>query len=119
MTIDHALGLIDACIADPRRICLYGASYGAYASMVAAASEPSLYACAIGNVGVYDLRRLVADGAFGRSWRGFDELFGKGADLESISPTTFAAKIRVPSGGLGERFLSHLGEPSRLHDRFV
>ena len=73
-----------------------GASYGGYASLAAPAREPSLYACAIGNVGVYDLRRLMADGSVGRSWRGFDELLGIGTDLDAISPTSFAEKIRIP-----------------------
>jgi len=82
--------------AAPGRICLYGASYGAYASMVAVAREPSLYACAIGNVGVYDIRRLVAEDSLGQSKRIFNELFGAGADLDAISPTSFPEKIRVP-----------------------
>ena len=45
-------------IADKSRICLYGASYGAYASLMGVAKEPSLYACAVGYVGVYDLPKM-------------------------------------------------------------
>ena len=46
-------------IADPDRICIYGASYGAYAAMMGVAREQDLYACAIGYVGVYDLPLMV------------------------------------------------------------
>ena len=94
--VDATRWAIDQGHAAPGRICLYGASYGGYASLAAPAREPSLYACAIGNVGVYDLRRLMADGSVGRSWRGFDELLGIGTDLDAISPTSFAEKIRIP-----------------------
>ena len=43
-------------IADPARICIYGASYGAYAALMGVAKEPGLYRCAAGYVGVYDFR---------------------------------------------------------------
>jgi dipeptidyl aminopeptidase/acylaminoacyl peptidase len=46
---------IDKGYADPERICIYGASYGGYASLMGVAKEPDLYRCAIGYVGVYDL----------------------------------------------------------------
>ena len=42
-------------IADPKRICIYGGSYGGYAALEGAVKEPDLYKCAIGYSGVYDL----------------------------------------------------------------
>ena len=45
-------------IADPQRICIYGASYGAYARLMGVAKEPALYKCAAGYVGVYDLPQM-------------------------------------------------------------
>jgi dipeptidyl aminopeptidase/acylaminoacyl peptidase len=42
-------------IADPQRLCIFGASYGGYAALEGAVKEPELYKCAIGYVGVYDL----------------------------------------------------------------
>ncbi|MGA9854459.1 MAG: prolyl oligopeptidase family serine peptidase [Gammaproteobacteria bacterium] len=42
-------------IADPKRICIYGASYGGYAAIEGAVKEPDLYQCAVGYAGVYDL----------------------------------------------------------------
>src|SRR5207342_805692 len=35
-------------IADPKRICIFGASYGAYAALMGAIREPDLYRCAAG-----------------------------------------------------------------------
>ncbi|HET6807124.1 MAG TPA: prolyl oligopeptidase family serine peptidase [Frateuria sp.] len=49
-------------IADPRRLCIYGASYGGYAALEGAVKEPGLYKCAIGYVGIYDLPRMYRDG---------------------------------------------------------
>jgi dipeptidyl aminopeptidase/acylaminoacyl peptidase len=47
-------------IADPQRICIYGGSYGGYAALEGAVKEPDLYKCAIGYVGVYDLRLMYS-----------------------------------------------------------
>ena len=84
--------------ADSKRICAYGASYGAYASLMAVATEPNLYRCAIGYVGVYDLRLMRSRGDIGES------LYGKGfldltlgtdnADLWAHSPTAMANRIK-------------------------
>lgn len=86
-------------IADPDRICLYGASYGGYASLMGVAKEPDLYRCAVGYVGVYDLRMMqredmrVSAGmrTWTREWVGNDA-----AALAAASPTTLAHRIKVP-----------------------
>ncbi len=49
-------------IADKDRICIYGASYGGYASGMAIAKEPDLYRCAVGYVGLYDLALMYSRG---------------------------------------------------------
>lgn len=49
-------------IADPKRICIFGGSYGGYAALEGAVKEPDLYRCAIGYVGVYDLRLMSTRG---------------------------------------------------------
>ena len=86
-------------IADPRRICIYGASYGAYAALMGAVREPGLYRCAAGYVGVYDLmtrNRALNAGArslqtFAADWVGDDP-----AALRATSPNLLAAQIKVP-----------------------
>lgn len=85
-------------IADPGRICIYGASYGAFASMVGAAREPGLYRCAVGYVGVYDLmmmhREDSASGKSSRTW--MDDWVGPIDTLAGKSATDMAARIKVP-----------------------
>ena len=53
---------VQSGIADPRRICIFGHSYGAYSALMGAAREPTLYRCAIGGAGIYDLSLLDATG---------------------------------------------------------
>jgi dipeptidyl aminopeptidase/acylaminoacyl peptidase len=85
-------------IADPKRICIYGASYGGYAALMGAATEPELYRCAAGYVGVYDMTMLhkeeAGDSRSGRTW--VAEWLGKREDMAAISPTGLANRIKVP-----------------------
>lgn len=96
-------------VADPARICMYGASYGGYASLMAVAKEPDLYRCAAGYVGVYDLNMLSQRGDIPGSEHGkrfLEEAVGKN-DLAAASPSTLASRIKVPV------FLAAGGEDKR------
>ncbi len=85
--------------ADRAKICIYGASYGAYAALMGVAKEPSLYRCAAGYVGVYDLpmmqretgRKRRSLGNWSRDWVGDDM-----AALAAVSPNRMAERIKVP-----------------------
>jgi dipeptidyl aminopeptidase/acylaminoacyl peptidase len=55
---DGVKKLIADGIADPKRICIVGASYGGYAALAGAAFTPDLYACAVSVAGVSDLEAL-------------------------------------------------------------
>jgi dipeptidyl aminopeptidase/acylaminoacyl peptidase len=85
-------------IANPDLICLYGASYGAYASLMGVAKEPGLYKCAAGYVGVYDLPMMQSDDA--RQSRRIGNLsqewVGERAKLGAVSPNRMADRIKVP-----------------------
>lgn len=89
---------IDQGIADRDRICIYGASYGAYASLMGVAKEPSLYRCAAGYVGIYDLVTLSAKGSREskrmKTWT--SEWMGMGESLAAVSPNRLANRIKVP-----------------------
>jgi dipeptidyl aminopeptidase/acylaminoacyl peptidase len=89
---------IDQGIADRNRICMYGASYGAYASLMGVAKEPALYKCAAGYVGVYDLVTLSAQESRESKrlniWT--SEWLGSGPVLASVSPNRIADRIKVP-----------------------
>ncbi|WOS39437.1 S9 family peptidase [Xanthomonas rydalmerensis] len=97
-------------IADPQRICMFGASYGAYASLMGVAKEPSLYRCAAGYVGVYDLPLMYAKGDIQQRDAGqtyLREWLGPSSELAAVSPVNLADRIKVPvflaAGGEDER----------------
>jgi dipeptidyl aminopeptidase/acylaminoacyl peptidase len=56
---DGVKKLIADGIADPKRICIVGASYGGYAALAAATFTPDLYACAMSFAGVSDLSEFM------------------------------------------------------------
>ena len=47
-------------IADPKRVCIYGASYGGYAALMSSLREPDLYRCTIDFAGIYDMNLQTA-----------------------------------------------------------
>ncbi|GAB2653638.1 S9 family peptidase [Arenimonas aestuarii] len=84
-------------VTEQGRICAYGASYGAYAAMMLLAGNPDLFACGVGNVGVYDIRRMIAYDSLGsRSGKAFYAEVMEGVEPDSISPVKLAGDIRVP-----------------------
>jgi dipeptidyl aminopeptidase/acylaminoacyl peptidase len=90
---------IEQKIADPQKICLYGASYGAYASLMGVAKEPDLYRCAAGYVGVYDLALMhkqdSRESKSSRTWAE-DWISDDRSSLAEVSPNLMAQRIRVP-----------------------
>lgn len=56
---DGVKAMIRRGIADPRRICIVGGSYGGYAALAGAAFTPDLYACAVSINGVADLPGML------------------------------------------------------------
>lgn len=84
---------------DPKRVCIYGASYGGYAALENAERYPDLYRCVVGYVGVYDLA-LMDDSDFshyasGKTYIGIS--VGKDdAQLKADSPVSGADKLAAP-----------------------
>jgi len=94
---DATKWLISQGIADPKRICIYGASYGAYASLMGVAKEPDLYRCAVGNVGVYDLAKLYTDRSdVNTAGRRYLDMTLGAEEFDLYSPYLLAHKIKVP-----------------------
>ncbi|WMJ68285.1 prolyl oligopeptidase family serine peptidase [Stenotrophomonas sp. 24(2023)] len=86
-------------IADAGRICIYGASYGAYSALMGTVREPGLYRCAAGYVGVYDLPMMYRRGDIQDRESGVTylrEWLGDPATLAAVSPVNLAASIKVP-----------------------
>lgn len=98
--LDGMRWAIERGYADPQRICAYGASFGAYSAMMAAARAPELVKCAIGLSGLYDLKMMYSKGdvrstAYGRNY--LSRVIGRDdAALEANSPTSLAAQINAP-----------------------
>lgn len=91
---------IDQKITTADRICIYGASYGAFAALMGVAREPDLYRCAVGFAGVYDLELMFTAGDLtdfntGRAY--LEEVLGTDAsDLRKRSPAHNAGAIKAP-----------------------
>ncbi|MDC3124682.1 prolyl oligopeptidase family serine peptidase [Gammaproteobacteria bacterium] len=96
---DATRSLIRQGVADPQRICVYGASYGAYAALMAAVREPRLYQCVIGSMGVYDLPMMFREGDIPETSSGLEFLrrtLGTNLKLQQArSPTHNAEKIQA------------------------
>ncbi|USX26462.1 prolyl oligopeptidase family serine peptidase [Oxalobacteraceae bacterium OTU3CINTB1] len=104
---DGARWAIAQGTADARRICIAGASYGGYATLMGLINDPDLYKCGVNWIGVTDIN-LLYDGHWNFSsdmpdgWKqyGMPELVGdqvKDAEqLKATSPLLQAARIKQP-----------------------
>ena len=93
--------LIADGIADPKRICIVGASYGGYMALAGATFSPDLYACAVSYAGPSDLDRLLYRGTTFESeddsvWKRRIGADVDGGKLVSQSPANFADRVRIP-----------------------
>jgi dipeptidyl aminopeptidase/acylaminoacyl peptidase len=102
---DGVKWLIAEGVADPKRVCIYGGSYGGYAAMMALAKEPDMFKCGINYVGVTDLDLLLtatwADTAYSEFVKHTArQMLGDPARdaerLRQTSPVHLAARIRQP-----------------------
>jgi dipeptidyl aminopeptidase/acylaminoacyl peptidase len=108
-------------IADPKRLCIFGGSYGGYAALEGAVKEPDLYACAIGYVGVYDLRLMYTRGDIPQSSAGDNYLRMVLGDDQALlwdrSPVAHVdqlkAKVMLIVGGQDTRVPPVQGETLR------
>ena len=94
--------LVKEGIADPKRVAIYGASYGGYATLAGITSTPELYACAVDYVGVSNLFTFMQ--TIPPYWKPFlnmmYEMVGdpkKDSTLmHDASPVYFVDKIKCP-----------------------
>ena len=112
-------------VADPKRVCIFGGSYGGYAALEGAVKEPDLYKCTIGYVGIYDLRLMYTRGEIPQSIFGENYLknvLGENQDeLYDRSPIAhldrLKAKVMLVVGGADVRVPAVQGE--NLHNALV
>lgn len=88
--------------ADPKRVAIYGGSYGGYAALVGATFTPDVFCCAIDMVGPSSLLTLIA--SFPAYWSTMLENFKKRVGdpdteeefLKSRSPLFKVDQIKIP-----------------------
>ena len=89
-------------IADPKKVCIYGGSYGGYATLAGLVFTPELYSCGVDIVGPSNIKTLFA--SIPPYWAPIKAQFVKRVgDVEAdealnqkISPMFHADKVRVP-----------------------
>lgn len=83
-------------IADARRLCVVGRSYGGYAALIGVAKEPGLYRCAASIAGVSSLTGNQYDSERFYVGRHYAEHATWTEELAANSPAALVANIRVP-----------------------
>ncbi len=89
-------------IADPKKVCIYGGSYGGYATLAGLVFTPELYSCGVDIVGPSNIKTLFA--SIPPYWapiktqfvRRVGDVENDAALNQKISPLFHADKVRVP-----------------------
>ena len=97
---------IDKGLVDPKRVCIAGASYGGYATLMGLINDPDLYKCGVDWVGVTDINLMYGSANhtsdMSAEWKryGMPEMIGDqvkdAAQLKATSPIEQAARIKQP-----------------------
>ena len=102
---DGANWLIARGIVDPKKVCIAGASYGGYATLMGLAKNPELFKCGVNWIGVTDIMLMYNEnwgGDFSSQWRkyGMPKMVGDPVkdvlQLKANSPVEIADKITQP-----------------------
>ena len=102
---DGVAKLIAGGIADPKRICIVGGSYGGYAALAGAAFTPDLYACAASIAGISDLPKVLSAERvdYGKDSRAVSFWYSRigssyddGSQLRATSPALHADRVKCP-----------------------
>jgi len=99
---DGVAYLVNEGIADPKRVAIYGASYGGYATLAGITFTPDLYCCAVDYVGVSNMFTFMK--TIPPYWEPYKAMFYEMVGdpvkdsllLAAASPVFYADKIKVP-----------------------
>lgn len=99
---DGVQWLVKQGIADPKRVAIYGGSYGGYATLAGVTFTPDLYAAAVDYVGVANMFTFMK--TIPPYWKPFLDMFHEmvgdpekdKAMMEAASPVMHADKIKTP-----------------------
>ena len=99
---DGVRHLVKQGLVGPKRVAIYGASYGGYAALAGATLDPGVYRCAVDVAGISHLKHFLnfiadnhdnTDSAVVHYWKKF---FGDPKSYDDISPAKQAAKADCP-----------------------
>ena len=98
---DGLAQLVKDGIADPKRACIMGASYGGYAALAGVTLQHGLYRCAVSVAGISDVQKLVStdiaeSGGNQTLRRGLKREVGSGRDLREVSPIRYVDSVDAP-----------------------
>ena len=93
--------LVQQGIADPKRACIMGASYGGYAALAGVTLQQGLYRCAVSVAGVSDVAKMARteleeSGQNRTIRRALKQELGSGRDLSAVSPIRHAERADAP-----------------------
>jgi dipeptidyl aminopeptidase/acylaminoacyl peptidase len=88
---DGAKWLISEKLADPKRIAMFGFSYGGYSAFAASVRPNGLYKCAIAGAGVSDIDRIWAKFFTNPYFQS-----AQGPTVKGLSPLSLADKMEIP-----------------------
>ena len=99
---DGVKWLIENGIADPKRVAIYGGSYGGYATLAGVTFSPELYACAVDYVGVSNMFTFLK--TIPPYWEPFRKMMYEmvgdpekdSALFKQVSPVFHTDKIKAP-----------------------
>lgn len=98
---DAAQWVVARGTADPKRMCIVGASFGGYAALMGVAKTPDQFRCSVSFAGVSDLTELIRDQALFQGGKDVAEIQIGSLDtdkdrLKATSPRYLATQIKVP-----------------------
>jgi len=93
---DAGRWLISQGIADPKKLVIFGWSYGGYAALQANVLDPDLFRAAAAVAPVTDLAQLKVEALAWSSYRITRDFIGSGPHVAEGSPAQNAARIKVP-----------------------
>ena len=93
---DAGRWLVSEGIADPAKLAVVGWSYGGYAALQSAATQPQLFKAVVAVAPVTDLRTARDEGRIFSNSANVRDYFGEGPHLVEGSPAQRASAIRAP-----------------------
>lgn len=98
---DGLAELVKQGIADPKRACIVGGSFGGYAALAGVTLQQGLYRCAVAVAPVSDIKMMYQtdnreSGGNRMTMRSLRESLGEPKGFDAVSPRNFAAKADAP-----------------------